>query len=340
LRQVWIPKYGPPQVLEIREAPPPIPNAGEVRIRVAYSGVNFADVMARLGVYPDAPPPPMVVGYEVSGTVDILGDGVPTEWEGAQVVGLTRFNGYSEYLCLPLVQVNRVPDGVSLETAAALPVNALTAYQMLIGMGRVNPGDKVLVHGAGGGVGWIAVQMAQILGATVYGTASASKHAALKEIGVSAVIDYHRADFVKAIRELTDGAGVEVILDPIGGHHWMRSYKALAPTGRLVMFGAAGVATGTRRNLFSVIRWGLTVPWLVFNPLRLISDNKGLIGVNLGHLWDEIPRMRPWMDQIIEWHQDGKLSPRIDQIFPFEEAAAAHERLQKRENIGKLLLRP
>ncbi|MFP4324047.1 MAG: alcohol dehydrogenase catalytic domain-containing protein, partial [Anaerolineales bacterium] len=192
MRQIWIPKAGPPDVLTVREAPDPQPQAGEVRVRVAYSGVNFADVLARMGLYPDAPPLPTVVGYEVSGTVEALGEGVASDWDGARVMVLTRFGGYSDVVCVSTEQVWRLPDTITLENAAALPVNALTAYQMLVAMGRVNPGDKVLVHGAAGGVGWIAVQMAQILGATVYGTASPGKHQDLFQIGVEECLNYRQ----------------------------------------------------------------------------------------------------------------------------------------------------
>ncbi len=340
MKQVWIPKYGTASVLEVREAPDPTPQAGEIRIRVEACGVNFADVVARIGLYADAPKPPMVVGYEVAGTVDAVGEGVETAWLHAPVVAMTQFGGYSSAICVPARQVFRRPDMLSANDAAALPVNAITAYQMLVVMGSVRAGDKVLIHGAAGGVGWLAVQIAKNLGATVYGTASKSKHARLSQLGVDVCIDYTQEDFVKVIRQHTHGKGVEVVLDPIGGGHWRRSYNALAPTGRLLMFGQAGMVSGEKRNVFTVAKWAVTAPWLAFHFVRLINDNKGVMGVNLGRMWHEVDRMRPWFDEIIHWYSAGKLEIAIDAVYPFEQAAAAHERLQNRQNVGKVLLRP
>ncbi|MFP4324214.1 MAG: zinc-binding dehydrogenase, partial [Anaerolineales bacterium] len=139
---------------------------------------------------------------------------------------------------------------------------------------------------------------------------------------------------------ITHGAGVEVVLDPIGGRHWYRSYRALAPTGRLVMFGVSSIAPSLRRRPLAAVRFALDVPWLAFNPLRLMNANKGILGVNLGHLWREVPRLRGWGEQIMEWHMQGWLQPRIDAVFSFDDAAQAHARLQNRENIGKVLLKP
>jgi len=340
MRQIWITRHGMPDVFEVREAPDPIPNTGEVRIKVSFSGVNFADVLARMGVYRDAPPPPTVIGYEVSGVIDSLGDDLDSDLLGKRVMALTRFGGYSDTICVPVNQVFVIPDDMSFEDAAALPVNAFTAYQMLIAFGRLNAGDKVLIHGAAGGVGWLAVQMTQILGATAYGTASPSKHEALYELGIAECIDYRNKDFVAEVNRLTDGHGVQLVLDPIGGDYWWKSYQALAPVGRLMLFGQAGMATGKTRNVFSMAQWIMQVPWLRFNPVRLIDDNKGIIGVNLGTLWDEAPRFAPWATEIIEWYSNGWLKPRIDNIYVFDEITKAHHRLQDRQNIGKVLLRP
>jgi len=338
MQQIWIPRYGKPSVLQLRDAPDPTPQAGEVRIKVAASGVNFADILARMGVYRDAPPAPCVVGYEVGGVVDALGAGVPAEWEGARVMALTHFGGYSSAVCVPLVQVFRIPDEMPYEDAAALPVNALTVYQMLVAMGRVNEGDKILVHGAAGGVGWIAVQMGKLLGATVYGTASPHKHEDLYSLGIDACMDY--SNYPDEVRRLTQGKGVELILDPIGGRAWKKNYALLAATGRLMMFGMAGVVSGERRNWWTLARWAAGMPLGIFNPLSLTNHNRGVCGVNLGKMWGETERMQPWAAQIIEWYQKGWLKPQIDSTYPFSQAAHAHERLNRRENVGKVLLIP
>src|SRR5262245_3681658 len=186
MRSVWIPRTGPPEVLEVREGADPVPGHGEALVRVRASGVNFADVMARLGFYADAPPRPCVVGYEVAGTVERVGAGADGGLApGQRVVALTRFGGYAEAVSVPAAQVFPLPDRLSFEEGAAIPVNYLTAVLMLRYFGNVRAGDRVLVHAAAGGVGMAAIQLCRIAGAEVIGTASASKHAILKEAGVA-----------------------------------------------------------------------------------------------------------------------------------------------------------
>ncbi|HSD11141.1 MAG TPA: alcohol dehydrogenase catalytic domain-containing protein, partial [Candidatus Binatia bacterium] len=175
MRQVWITRVGPPEVLELREAPDPTPMPGEVQIRVRASGINFADIMARLGLYPDSPKLPAVVGYEVAGDVAAVGAGV-TRAVGEKVFAITRFGGYSDVVCVPEAQAVPLSDGMTYEEGAAIPVNYLTAYQMLIQMGALKSGERVLVHSAAGGVGLAALDLCRIHGAEVIGTASASKH--------------------------------------------------------------------------------------------------------------------------------------------------------------------
>ena len=195
MRQIWIPKAGPPEVLELREAPDPQPGRGEVRVRVQAAGINFADIMGRLGIYPDLPPMPVVVGYEVGGRVDAVGEGVAADWIGRDVSAMTRFGGYSDVICVPQQQALRRPEGMSAEEGAALPVNYITAYMLVVVMGGLRSGETVLVHSAGGGVGIAAVQLAKHLGASVIGTASPGKHPFLSKLGVAHCIDYRSEDF-------------------------------------------------------------------------------------------------------------------------------------------------
>src|SRR4029453_11807242 len=195
MRQVWIPKAGPPEVLELREARDPLPKPGEVRIRVAAAGVNFADVMGRMGMYPDLPPMPVVPGYEVAGRIDTVGEGVESDWVGRDVLAMTRFNGYADAVCVPEAQAFARPAGMSAEEGAPLPVNYLTAFQLLHVMGSLRSGETVLVHSAGGGVGIAAIQLAKHAGARVFGTAPAGKHDRLKGLGVAACIVSHSGAF-------------------------------------------------------------------------------------------------------------------------------------------------
>jgi NADPH:quinone reductase-like Zn-dependent oxidoreductase len=338
MRQVWIPKAGPPEVLELRSAPEPEPRGGEVRIRVEASGVNFADIMGRLGLYPDLPKMPVVVGYEVAGRVDKVGEGVAATWMGRDVIAMTRFGGYSDVVCVAEGQVFERPAGMSAEAGAALPVNYLTAYQLIEVMGGLRRGDTMLVHSAGGGVGIAATQLAKRIGATVIGTASRSKHEMLRSLGADHLIDYRTEDFEKRTREITRNRGVELILDAIGGDSWAKGFRVLAPTGRLGMFGMSSAATHKTRNLGSLLKTLATVPWLRFTPPTLINENKGVFGVNVGHLWGEMERVRGWMETLISYWREGAIKPVIAERFPLERAAEAHHFIQDRRNVGKVLL--
>jgi NADPH:quinone reductase-like Zn-dependent oxidoreductase len=340
MRQVWIPRSGPPEVLELREAPDPEPRAGELRIRVAASGVNFADVMGRMGMYPDLPPLPVVVGYEVAGRVDAVGAGVDAAWIGRDVLALTRFGGYSDVLCAPERQVAERPPGMSAEEGAALPVNYLTAYQLVCVMGGLHAGETLLVHSAGGGVGIAAIQLALHLGAHVIGTASAAKHDYLKGLGVAHCIDYTREDFERRVREITGGRGVELVIDAVGGASFKRSYRSLAATGRLGMFGMSAAATGKQRSLRSLLAAAASMPWLQFTPLALMNQNKGVFGVNLGHLWGEIERVRGWLDALLGLYGEGVVKPVVAERFALADTARAHHYIQDRRNVGKVLLVP
>ncbi len=336
MRQAVITRYGSPDVLEIRELPDPIPQAGEVRIRVRASGVNFADILARLGLYADAPKPPMVVGYEVAGHVDGLGSSVTGFSSGDRVVALTRFGGYADTVVVPAARAFRVPDNLSDAEAAAVPVNYLTAALALYRLAALAPGETVLVHNAGGGVGIAATQLARLRRATVIGTASSMKHAALRSFGVDHAIDYRVASVAREVRELTRGRGVDVILDPIGGRSFAASYGLLAPLGRMVVFGLSAAAPSERRSLWGAARAWLTTP--SFNPLSLIDRNRGVFGLNLGHLWDEGRQLAAVMQMLISELQAERLKPVVARTFPLDRAADAHRFIQARQNIGKVVL--
>jgi NADPH:quinone reductase-like Zn-dependent oxidoreductase len=338
MRSVWIPRIGPPEVLEVREIPDPHAGAGEVRIRVAASGVNFADVMARMGLYPDAPKLPCVVGYEVAGTVDEVGAGVRGIAVGDKVIAPTRFRGYADLVVVPEAHVVALPDGMGFAEGAAIPVNYLTAILMLEVLGNVRRGDRVLIHGAGGGVGLAAVQLCTIYGAEIIGTASASKHAALRAAGVAHTIDYRTQDFVAETKRVTGGRGADVIIDPIGGENLRKSYRALAPLGRLVAFGVSSMAPATSRRILPAL-WQLArMPRFGF--VRLMNDNHGVLGFNLGHLWDEMERLRRYLLTVLDYARAGRIRPTVAKTFPLTEAAAAHAFMQARENVGKVVLVP
>jgi synaptic vesicle membrane protein VAT-1 len=341
MRQIWISRAGAPEVLELREAPDPEPKPDEVRVRVAASGVNFADISARMGIYPDMPPIPCVVGYEVSGVIDALGDGGPDKRDlkvGDKIVALTRFGGYADVVCIPRAQVVRVPEGISMTTAAAVPVNYLTAWLMLIELGNVHAGHTVLVHAAAGGVGQAALQICKYRGAQVIGTASASKHERLREVGVDHCIDYRTQDFEVEVMRITEGRGVDIALDAVGGESFSKSYRCLRHCGRLFMFGASSFAPSDKRRLLPILKGFLKTP--KFKPFELLDLNRGVFGVNLGHLWHEIDRLGTIFEQVMDKVGDHTLTPVVDREFSFEQAVEAHAYIQGRNNFGKVLLVP
>jgi synaptic vesicle membrane protein VAT-1 len=338
MKQVWIPKIGAPEVLEVREAADPEPGEGQVRVRTQASGVNFADIMARMGLYPDAPPLPTVVGYEVAGTVDKIGAKAEGVKVGDRVLALCRFGGYSDTIVVPAEQVIPLPDSLTFEKAAAIPVNYVTAWLMLIHHGYVQKGDRVLVHAVAGGVGVAAVQICKWRGAEIIGTASGSKHARLKELGVAHCIDYTKQDFEVEVKRITDGKGVDLVLDAVGGKSFMKSFRSLAPLGKLMMFGVSSFAPGEKRSIVAALRGLMSMP--KFGAIPLMNDNRGVIGVNLGHLWDHAAKLRGMLEQIRALAADGTFDPIVDVTFPFAKAAEAHAYLQGRKNFGKVLLTP
>ena len=338
MKQIWITKYGEPEALELREGQLKDPGEGEVTVAVKAAGVNFADLMARKGLYPDAPKPPCVVGYEVAGVVETLGPGVTPQWRGKEVFALTRFGGYSEKINVPVGQLFEMPSPLTFQEAAAIPVNYLTAYQLVVVMGSLKADETLLIHNAGGGVGLAALQLARRIGATTLGTASPSKHAFLKEQGLHHAIDYRQADWPKQVMDLTQGRGVDLILDPVGGSYWKKNYRLLRPTGRLGAFGVSSATESKGGRLLSLLKIGLSTPW--FNMISLMNSNHGVFGVNLGHLWGEREKIALWAGAILKGVKEGWIKPRVDRSFTFAQAGEAHRYIEERRNLGKVVLTP
>jgi len=338
MKQVVITRSGGPEVLEVRGGADAPVGPGKVAVRVRAAGVNFADIMPRKGLYPDAPKPPCVVGYEVSGHVEDVGEGVPPEWRDRPVLALTRFNGYADRAIVPVDQVWEKPAALSFEQAAAVPVNYLTAYQLLVVMGGLKPEESVLIHNAGGGVGLAALEIARKIGATTYGTASPGKHEFLRGRGLDHAIDYRTGDWVERVLELTGGRGVELVIDPLGGTNWRKSYRVLRATGRMGMFGLSAVTESRGTIVLRFARLLVQTPW--FHPFRLMNANKAVFGVNVGHLWNEGVKIREWMKALLEGVEQGWIVPHVDRSFPLEEAGRAHTYIEERRNVGKVVLAP
>jgi NADPH:quinone reductase-like Zn-dependent oxidoreductase len=338
MRQIWITRPGPPEVLQVREAPDPDAGAGQLRVRVRAAGINFADLMARLGIYPDAPKIPCVVGYEIAGTVDQVGRDVAGFAVGDRVFGMPHFGGYSDTLVLPAAHVFHMPASMSFEQGAALPVVYLTAHHMLLHTGSLRPGMKVLVHSAAGGVGLAAIDLLRAHECEILGAASPGKHELLREHGVQHCFD-SGGDVPAQVRALVGGDGkLDLVLDPIGGPSWGESYKLIGPGGRLVCFGVSTMASGKRRSIVDMLKLVFGIKF--WNPIQLMNANKTVSGVNMGGLFDHIDVVRPQFESLVRMFEAGKIKPYVDRTFPFAEAAAAHHWLHDRKAKGKVLLVP
>jgi NADPH:quinone reductase-like Zn-dependent oxidoreductase len=335
MRAIFIERSGGVDVLNVREAPDPAPQAGEVAIAVKASGVNFADILARQGLYPPRPPLPCIVGYEVSGTVTAVGSGVDPAWVGKDVIAMPHFGGYADRVCVDTAHLWAKPAALSFEQAAAIPENYITAWALLVGLGGLKAGETVLVQNAGGGVGLAALDVARHVGATAIGTASARKHEFLRARGYEHCVDYAAADWPDTVRRLAGGRGVDLAIDPLGGAHWKKSFAVLRKGGRLGMFGISGASRGGKLGLLKMV---LGMP--LFHPLQLMSGNRGVFGVQMHEMYDETDRFRAWMAEVLRGVQAGWVRPHVDKVFRFDEAGAAHAHIEGRGNIGKVLLVP
>jgi NADPH:quinone reductase-like Zn-dependent oxidoreductase len=331
MRAVVITRHGPPEVLAVQQRPDPTPGPGEVLIDVHAAGINFADLMARLGLYPDAPKPPCVVGYEVAGTVAALGPGVDSGLEiGQRVVAPTRFGGYAERAVTRVDGVVGLPDELSFETGASIPINYSTAWEALIRAGNLHSGERVLIHAAAGGVGIAATQIAKRAGAEVWGTASPAKHEAIRGFGVDHPVDYTRARWERGVPKL------DLVMDAIGGPSFRRSYNLLRAGGRVVCFGASGLVSGQRRDLVTAAKTALRMPR--FNLIKQMSQSRTVIGLNLLSLWDEFQSAARWTAPLTEMLSDGTIKPVLAETFTFDRAPDAHRFITERRNVGKVVL--
>jgi NADPH:quinone reductase-like Zn-dependent oxidoreductase len=324
MRAVVLTGHGGYDALQVQERPDPVPGPGEVRIEVRAAGVNFADHMARQGLYPDAPKPPCVLGYEVCGVV---------EGTGERVMAATRFGGYAERVVVREGDTVPLPEGLSFAEGAAIPVNYATAWAGLVGYGSLRAGERVLVHAAAGGVGIAATQIARGVGAELWGTASPAKHDRIREVGVEHPLDYTRDGWDRGLPPF------DLVMDALGGASLRRSYGMLRPGGRLVAFGASSVIAGEKRNPLRAVREGL--PMIRgFNLLDQMSSSKAVIGLNLLRLWDDRGTLEPWVAPLQELMADGTIRPVVAEEVPFDRAGDAHRVLGERRNVGKVVLVP
>lgn len=334
-KQVLLTEIGGPEVLQIVKRDVPQPGPGEVRVKILATGVAFADVLMRHGKYPGVPKPPFTPGYDFVGEVDELGAGVSGIAAGQRVAALTQTGAYSQFIPLRAAELVPVPEGVDAAEAASLPLNYVTAHQMLFRVAKMQPGERVLVHGAAGGVGTAMLQLGRLQDLTMYGTASAKKHELVASLGATP-IDYKSADFVERIHDLT-GDGMDAVFDPIGGAHVARSWRTLRRGGRLVGYGiSSGIST---RGI---------------GTARVIAATFGRIS-----LWNALPNgkkasfyaITSYKKKHPDWFKEdlallldllakARIKPIIAERLPLEDIARAHEMMESAGALGKIVLLP
>ena len=343
MRAVVLTGTGGPDVLRVEERPDPPVGPGEVRIAVKAAGINFADTLARVGLYPDAPATPCVLGYEVAGEIESVGGGAGSHAVGDRVMAPTRFGGQAELVVVPEDQALPLPETISFEQGAAFPVNYGTAHAALVIMGSLREGDRVLVQGAGGGVGIAATQICRNVGAEVFGTASPAKHEAIRAQGVIHAIDYRGLDFEQEVMRLTNGEGVDLVIDAQGPTSFRKDYRLLRPGGRLVMYGISEMSSDGRRDLPATLRALAKMPaatWPWWKSLTAMNENKGVFGLNLLKWWDREGDIRRVTEPLMSDLEAGRLEPVVAASFPFEQAGDAQRMIGERRNVGKVVLFP
>ncbi|KAF3699896.1 Synaptic vesicle membrane protein VAT-1 -like protein [Channa argus] len=321
--------------LQVKKGKPTL-KAGEVLVRVKACGLNFADLMARQGLYDRLPSPPVTPGMECSGVVEAVGEEVTDRKVGDKVMVLNRFGLWQEVAVVQASHTFLIPEGMSFEEAAALPVNYITAYMMLFDFGNLRPNQSILIHAAAGGVGIAATQLCKtVKDVTVFGTASASKHETISQGGVTHPIDYRTKDYVEEVRKISP-KGLDIILDPLGGSDTHKAYNLLKPMGKLITYGAANMLAGQKKNLLAVAKnW---YHQFSIHTLSLIQGNKSVCGFHLGYLDGETELITQAMDNILDLYKQGKIKPCIDSTWHLEQVGDAMRKMQERNNIGKVIL--
>jgi NADPH:quinone reductase-like Zn-dependent oxidoreductase len=343
MKAVVLTGTGDYDVLQVQERPDPPVGPGEIRIAVKAAGINFADTMARIGLYPDAPKPPCVLGYEVAGEVELVGEGVSAHRVGDRVVAGTRFGGQAELVTVAETEAWPLPERLSFEQGAAFPVNYGTAYAALIVMGSLREGDRVLIHAAAGGVGISATQIARNAGAEIFGTASPAKHEAIRAKGVTHPIDYRSKDFEAEVRRITGGEGIDLAIDALGPTSFRKDYRLLRPGGRLVMYGLSENSKEGKRDIPLTLRslaamLTATMPW--WKSLMIMNENKGVFGLNMLKWLDSEGNLDRLVEPLTADLEGGRLEPVVAEAFPFERAGDAHRFIAERRNVGKVVLFP
>jgi NADPH:quinone reductase-like Zn-dependent oxidoreductase len=352
MKRVIVDRFGGPEVITVVVVDDPQPGPGEVRVRVLAAGVSFTDSQLRAGTYiPGGPKPPFTPGYELVGVVEALGPGCSRLRVGDRIGALTVWGADAECVCLPEAGAVAVPADLDPAEVLSLVFTHMTAYQVLHRIAQAQPGESVLVHGAAGRVGIAALELGAVAGLRMYGTCSARDRAAVERLGAVA-IDYRTEDFLARVRKLTKGDGVDVVLDSLGGPLSLRSFRALRPGGRLVVFGRYATLSHGHKDWPAVIKWyasiGTLWVWDKLAPRRRVfsysiqkfrdagQQRPGAVGGE--------PRYQEWFREdfavLLALLREGKIHPVVAERLPLSEARRAHEMLEQSASVGKLVLVP
>lgn len=339
MEAVFLKQYGDADsAFERRKTRMPEPGPGHALIKTEVFGLNFAEVLARKGMYPDSPPLPFVPGYEVVGEVVQVGEGVSTEWVGKRVASMLRFGGYSEYCVAPEIGMAEIGPEMDAGKAAALCVQYTTAWHCAMQCLHLRPGDRVLVHSAAGGVGTALVQICKWIGCEVFGTAgSDAKCEIARANGADHAINYTTQDYQKEITKLLGRDKLDATFNAVAGKTFKKDLKLLGAGGRLILFGAAA-RTGNRKGKFGTIR--LLAQMGLIIPLTFVGSSKGVIGVNILRVGDYKPRLlAEAMQQLVKLVDEGILNPQVGAIYELDNVAQAHSDLEHRKTTGKVIVR-
>lgn len=320
---------------ELREVATPLFKNDEVLIKVAAFGLNFADVMARKGLYKEAPPKPAILGYDVAGTIVAVGENIKHLKNGDRVTAMTRFGGYAEYAVTKASAVAVIPDKIDYATATALTTQYCTAYFAAAEMVTLHPGDKVLIQSGAGGVGTAIIQYAVYKKCEIFSTAgNEEKLEYLRSLGVQHPINYSKADFETEIMKLTHKNGVDVIFDAVGGKSLKKGFRSLASGGRIVCYGAADISD---KNIFGKLKTLLDFGF--YHPLQLMSPSKAIIGINMLRMADNKPAiLQRCLQTVLQLTNEGVFKPTLGKVFKVNDIAAAHDYLEKRKSMGKVVV--
>jgi NADPH:quinone reductase-like Zn-dependent oxidoreductase len=336
MKRIEYVKFGGPDVLQVRDFNLNDPLDDEVQIQTHFAGINFAEIMTRMGLYPGAPKPPSSIGGEASGIITKIGKNIQNYAVGDKVMVFAPFRSYSSHININEQMLMKLPESFSLDQGAAFPVIYMTAYMMMFDLGNLKKDEIFFIQGAGGGVGTAAIQLAKSVGAKIIGTSSGWKHERLKNMGVDLCIDYNTENVKEKIMDYTNGYGVDLIIDPVGGKQWSESYSMLAPMGKLIVYGNQNLVQGKTRSTLALAKEFFSMPKI--KPFEMIGQNKAIMGYHLGRLKGAEHKIKRAMLGIYKMIEQGDVNPVVGKVFPFDQASQAHEYIQKRKNFGKVLL--